>query len=296
MHRAKPSEDESEVELELEYFELIDVGASLALLRVAGRWVGIDPDDLDVPKLLVDDGERRHRLLPLDEDGTPDERLWHAGFVASALGDRATRAQYSLDVGVVVDLPRPARRRLADGEARPPAPEPEPEPEPAEAAVTRRRGPGRAIAAAGVLTVLVVAGIVTTLVGSGDSPQAPAAPATAPTAGEPPPAPPRRTALGPVAGGGAAMSTARGAVVSFADGRRTLELGRLAPGRYVVWLFDSVIDARRLATVRGPAGRVELPRGAELTAFRFVDVSREDDRNPNHSGRSVLRLPTAGLR
>ena len=29
---------------------------------------------------------------------------------------------------------------------------------------------------------------------------------------------------------------------------------------------------------------------------RYIDVSREDDDNPNHSGRSVLRVKTASVR
>ena len=65
-------------------------------------------------------------------------------------------------------------------------------------------------------------------------------------------------------------------------------------GGYVVWLYDSVTDARALAGFRRGRARVtaRLPEG--YRRYRFIDVSREQpDGNSNHSGQSVLRVPLA---
>jgi hypothetical protein len=65
---------------------------------------------------------------------------------------------------------------------------------------------------------------------------------------------------------------------------------------YEVWLFNSATDAVGLARVaRGSfAVRARLPE--DPGRWRYVDVSREPlDRNPGHSGASVLRVPVARL-
>jgi hypothetical protein len=70
----------------------------------------------------------------------------------------------------------------------------------------------------------------------------------------------------------------------------------LPPGRYTVWLFDSIIDAQPVGSVTAPGGAVTLPTRKELRAHRFIDVSREADANPNHSGQSILRVATTRVR
>jgi len=76
------------------------------------------------------------------------------------------------------------------------------------------------------------------------------------------------------------------------DGRKlTLKLRNLPDpkgGVYTVWLYDSIIDAKRLAEVRGRTATAKLPRNTK--GYEFLDVSLEPrDGNANHSGQSVLR-------
>ena len=66
-------------------------------------------------------------------------------------------------------------------------------------------------------------------------------------------------------------------------------------GGYVVWLYNSVTDARAWPGRRAVAAstsRARLPAG--YRRYRFIDVSREPpDGNSAHSGQSVLRVPLA---
>jgi hypothetical protein len=114
--------------------------------------------------------------------------------------------------------------------------------------------------------------------------------------------PPPGPSSAPLSGGvrleplGAARGTA---TASIKDGRLRLELRGLPDprgGEYEVWLYNSVIDARPLATLQGTQGSVDeaLPRDANR--YRYLEVSLEPpDGNPNHSGQSVLRVPIARL-
>lgn len=68
-------------------------------------------------------------------------------------------------------------------------------------------------------------------------------------------------------------------------------------GGYVVWLYNSVSDARSLGSHPrgGFTARTPLPAGYER--FRFIDISREPaDGNRSHSGQTVLRLSVSSLR
>ncbi len=101
--------------------------------------------------------------------------------------------------------------------------------------------------------------------------------------------------LEPVAGGGA-TGTAK------LDGDR-LEMsvrGLPDPGRagYVVWLYNSLFDARPLTRPQRKTAfdvTATLPQDADR--YRSLDVSLEPaDANRNHSGQSVLRVPLSSLR
>ena len=95
----------------------------------------------------------------------------------------------------------------------------------------------------------------------------------------------------------AALGTAaRGVVTTDAHGREQLVLRDLPGGRYTVWLYDSIVDAEPVGSLVGPEGTVTLPARGDLRRHRFLDVSHEDDTNPNHSGQSILRLSTASVR
>ncbi|HWH45263.1 MAG TPA: anti-sigma factor [Thermoleophilaceae bacterium] len=78
--------------------------------------------------------------------------------------------------------------------------------------------------------------------------------------------------------------------------RLAIEASRLGPGRYEVWLYDSVAEAIPVRSFRGPSADLDLPLPADPSDYEFVDISREpSDGNGNHSGESVLRVPVAGL-
>jgi hypothetical protein len=109
---------EQTVELELEYFELVDTGNEMTLLRLAGRWVGVDPRRLERPSLVLNAGGSLRRLPALPDNGGRaggPGTLWRAAFGAPTSLAKTGSAQYSLDVGLRVDLPRPVPRQLAAG-------------------------------------------------------------------------------------------------------------------------------------------------------------------------------------
>ena len=192
----------------------------------------------------------------------------------------------------------------AEPEPEPEPVEPEPEPEPVataeperDAEGTRRRSPLMVIVPLLILAVLVV-GLIALIAGGDDDEDAGSpgqqAEQQQPGAGDgsgaaASDAEPRRVRLAALGAGGA-----RGTAVITEDGVR-LRIRGLPRGRYEVWLYDNVIDARRIGRV-APDGtvRVKLPDNAR--DYRYLDFSREpDDGNPNHSGESVLRVPVEKL-
>jgi hypothetical protein len=63
-----------------------------------------------------------------------------------------------------------------------------------------------------------------------------------------------------------------------------------------VWLYDSVIEARRIGKTTGSKIALDVGLPANASHFRYIDVSREPaDGNPNHSGESVLRARLSQL-
>ena len=164
----------------------------------------------------------------------------------------------------------------------PEAPAPRPDPEPEERP-KRRREPARgsqfpATLALSIGIVIVGMVIVAELTGGTDpapEPKAAPSPAAVTATG------PQR--LTPVPGGPdrveGTMRVARGAV--------TFRLTGLDHPRddYEVWLYNSAADARSLGRLSDR--RLRLPKSARR--FAYLDVSLEGDRDPDHSGRSVLR-------
>lgn len=100
-------------------------------------------------------------------------------------------------------------------------------------------------------------------------------------------------------GGPGASGTAR--VVSDDGTALRLSVGGLRPSGgsqfYEVWLLDGPRRAVSLGAFRVPgsgAADVTVPLPVSLTDFRYIDVSVEpEDGVATHSGRSVLRAPTA---
>ena len=101
--------------IELIEFERVDAAPGTALLRVAARRTSeTSPDER--PTLVVDDGQRVHRLAPVPAPADP-VGLLRAAFSAPAalLGSHAF---YSLEFSnrAVVALPAPARRKARGDE------------------------------------------------------------------------------------------------------------------------------------------------------------------------------------
>jgi anti-sigma-K factor RskA len=153
-----------------------------------------------------------------------------------------------------------------------------------------------------LLALLAVAAValVIVLASSGSSEK----PKTRSQSSAPAPSPPQKPAKqpAPVAKKAqlAALGDASGATGTAAltqGGKRlTIDATGLPDGTYQVWLYNSVIDAVSLVTVRGTKLTLDLKLPSHASHYRYVDVSREPaDGNPNHSGQSVLRVPLAKL-
>ena len=90
-------------------------------------------------------------------------------------------------------------------------------------------------------------------------------------------------------------------VVSTDGGALSLRVSGLAPSSrsqfYELWLLDGPAKAVSLGSFRVPtsgAAVLTVPLPFSITDFRFIDVSVEpEDGVATHSGRSVLRAPTA---
>ena len=109
----------------------------------------------------------------------------------------------------------------------------------------------------------------------------------APAQGGPGPAPDGDTAqlaaLGGGRGEGRLSITDEGATVTIRDLPKP-------SGAYQVWLYNSVVQAQSLGTIRDGSGRLDVSLPADARRYEFLDVSLEPaDRNQNHSGDSVLR-------
>ena len=145
-----------------------------------------------------------------------------------------------------------------------------------------------------LLLLAAIAGGILAVTSGGDEKTNGSEPAAAPqTPAEPKPAP-RAIRLEPVGAGGA-----RG-TASLDGDRLNLRLrGLPAPqsGAYEIWLYDSVIDAKSLASSKDAKVDLDAKLPANAGDYEFVDVSIEPaDGNRNHSGQSVLRVPLKKLR
>jgi hypothetical protein len=97
------------------------------------------------------------------------------------------------------------------------------------------------------------------------------------------------------------------AIIAQQGNRRSLvvQASNLPPSQsqreaYEVWLYNSPSDAKSLgAQITNAQGAYQGagPLPSDFNRFRFIDVSREPlDRNPKHSGQSVLRGRVGRLR
>ena len=261
----------------------------VGLLRNLAEQVAPEHAESELPELQAAVAER---LYAEPEDETAVE--------ADDLGDEVDEAELEeeeeTDVEVEVEPAEPALEPEPDRE-------PEPEPEPVAAAAspaprqpTSRRRSWLPVVLPILLLLAVVAFIIAA--GSGDdgnddkkseptAQQAPDKPKPPPEAETP--AEPKRTRLTSL---GSASGTA-----SLDGDTLTMSLKDLPAadgGTYTVWLYNSIIDAKKIGTVKN--GKVEAKLPSDADKYEFVDVSVEPkDGNANHSGQSVLRVPLKKL-
>ena len=163
----------------------------------------------------------------------------------------------------------------------------EPEPRPVVPAEERRR---RRLVPL-LLGLLVIAGVVVAIVlgtGGGSTTDKPAASRPAPAA---------KPAGSGVSFAPVSSSIKAAGSATVKGDRLSLRISGLPKERYGVWLFNNVIDARSLGYAEGTTivGR-NLPMPKNWRSYRYVDISREpNDGNLNHSGLSVMRVPTSRL-
>lgn len=212
------------------------------------------------------------------------EAALHAVAAGAGDGSEAGRQRVVAHLRGDNDVPMVAEGEPVPEAMREPDPAHEPERQP------RRRMLGPLII--GVALIAVAAALVLSLRHGGDS---------APTGGAAAPVSPARApaaTLKPLAGG-----RARGAArLVNQDGAVSLKLlvrGLPTPsaGGYVIWLYNSVTDARSLTGSLKGNFKVDMPLPRGYRRYRYLDISREPaDGNRNHSGQSVLRVPLASLR
>jgi len=255
----------------------------VGLLRNLAERVAPESAEAELPELQAAVAER---LYPEDETAVE----------ADDLGDEVDEAELE-------ETPTEVEAEEAEAEPEPEPeiePEPEPDSEPAAVASTQPTSRRRSWLPI-VLPILLVLAVVALIIavgsgGDGDDqaskppaePQRtqPTTPDTPPKAEEPKPT--RLTALG----SGGATGTA-----AVEGDRLTMTLRDLPDANgatYTVWLYDSVIDAKQIGTVKDGKVDAKLPKDADK--YEFVDVSTEPrDGNANHSGQSVLRVPLRKL-
>ena len=283
----------------------------------ARAWVSSLVDSLDP---LYGDGDRPDVPEP-DGGGAGASRAGRAG--AGTPSGRATAAAVGAGAGLVAGSagassePETAERESGRAEetdaADAPAPDAQERSQPsaprggslspeAHQIVRRRRIVGGALAAAALLAAIVLA--IVLLSGDGEDERARepnprggtaqnAAAGQARLVGQ---APMRRIGRGRAQG--IAVIAERGGRFQLLVQARGLEpSGRRAA--YEVWLYNSPSDATSLGgQVTDDRGNLQGagPLPPNFRDYRNIDVSRERiDRNPRHSGTSVLRVPLADV-
>jgi hypothetical protein len=184
----------------------------------------------------------------------------------------------------------PAEQWLGNGKA--PVEEPVAE-EPAEpvADKPKRRGSVWPL----LLGLLLTAGVIVAIA-LGTSDNGNPTSTTAPRGTAPAPAPPKAPKAGQAAKLIALGATGATGTAKVSGGRLTLRARGLPAGHYEVWLYNSILDTRSIATANGRRISVTAKLPGGWKRFRFVDISRERrDGNLSHSGESVLRVPTKTL-
>ncbi len=246
--------------------------------RIEGALRRMGPEDRALIELSVVRGVSDvdiASLLRTEPDTVRERREVALGELAAAAGDGSDEGRAT------------AVGHLRDREAGPAAPAQGDTQEPAAKAAAEadehRRGSRLIPAVLGGVAIAALVALVLALTGQ-DKGTGPAQPA-------------KTARLEPLTAG-SATGTAR--LVSRGDTTRlTLSvsgLPRPPRGGYVIWLYNSVSDARSLGGQMRGRFTTDSPLPAGYERFRFIDVSREPaDGNRNHGGQSVLRLSVSTL-
>ncbi len=229
------------------------------------------------------------------------ERARLADIVAELPADQWPAESGEVPSKAPAEAPAPVPAEPASEAPAEPEPEPEPEPAPAEPAAAEAPRPAKAerrrrrplLALAVVLGGAIIGLVIGLLVFGADSDDGDTKPVAA---AKPQPAA-RSFAVEPIAADFPGRGTAR---IEGSGTNRTLVMSlRDLPPReeaYAVWLYNSITDARLLDRVVGTVLDVNRRLPADASRYKYIDVSREPiDDNPNHSGASVMRVPTAEL-
>jgi len=245
-------------------------GPAVRTDRLGGEAERLDPESRALLELSVVRGipdEDLAGMLGIGADSLRQRRER----IMRELGAESAEEREALEATLREGVREPPRSPAALVEPGPPA--------------ARRRA--RAIAAAGGLAIALVVALMLALGGDEGDPPPPAAPAPA---GEPAPGGDGRMArLG--AGPGSGSAAIVGPEDEPALRLRVSGLPRPEQGGYVVWLYNSISDARPLTGARRGRFTAREPLPPNAADYAFVDVSREPaDGNPNHSGQSVLRI------
>jgi hypothetical protein len=183
-----------------------------------------------------------------------------------------------------------------------PAPPPAPSPAPPIAAYASARSPGRHRRrwrlAAALLAALAI--VLVVVLSGGSSKRTPDSPTHTGTGGSSPVASTGvhdHAALTTLPGGPTGVTGSIGLSGPAAAPRLVVTVAGLpaaGTGHYEVWLYNSVIDSRALASLGTSGASVTVPLPAGYRRYRWIDVSRQPTGSSVHSGLSVLRVAVPG--
>jgi hypothetical protein len=272
---------------------------SVATRRLIEASAALDPAERALLNLWVNrglDDNRLARLGGLTPEGLVTRRERIVDRLAGELGLPEPAVRDALDELAAGSRADGSEEPAAESDEPPAAEPPAPPPPPPPSARPGERG--LALPAAGVL-LLVTAGVVFGVTRGGGHSVGHSRPRARPPAAAAAAAPAAvTTGLSPLPGG----PTGATGAVSLTSSRHILNLrltvSQLPPalpgGRYVAWLYNSVLDSEALGPLTGTTARFTLP--ADAARFTWIDVSLQPAGDANHSGDSQLRAPNPAHR
>jgi hypothetical protein len=283
----------------------------VAASRLIEAAAELGPDDRALLNLLVNHGvddASLVRALRTDQAHLAERRLLLAERLGAVLELPPEYVQEQLDA-----LIESARAHRANGAAElngaaavtaapsaGPAPPPAPPITDYASASSPRRDSRRWRLAAMLLAVLVVVVVVVVVLSAGSSKRTHGSPTHTGTGGSSPVASTGvrdHAALAALPGGPPGVTGSIELSGPAAAPRLVMSVTGLpaaGTGHYEVWLYNSVIDSRALASLGTSGGSVTVPLPSGYRRYRWIDVSRQPAGSGVHSGLSVLRAAVPG--